>query len=253
MEPAVGEIIVSNDANSPDAEELAAWLETISMSDEQRAMVHIHTTNLKHGSLRNKIRALTLVARREWVALIDSDNLVGGAYFEPLLRLWAARWGSIPPPAAANSFIFAPEVLELSPCPSVFSPASSSRYLNFTSMRLDIGDVSRVTWLAASRHKWASTYLNTCNYVVHAPTAIRAWRALSLDLELEPFGMDTLTLNRAAVSFGLTISSVPGSTYRHGVLCSSLWGDTQAASEAYYNKFDWTLDGVSDAIEDSGE
>lgn len=78
------------------------------MSSEQRRKVRVFPTSIKHGALRNKVRAVQL-AQLPWVALLDSDNLAGDDYFTPLMMLWQTRYGigSLPPPDLAGQLIFA--------------------------------------------------------------------------------------------------------------------------------------------------
>ena len=236
FEPLISEIVVVDDAFSRDAEQISLWLEASNFSATQKAKITIHSSDKKRGALKNKIRAISL-CKGEWVALIDSDNFIDKHYLNPLVHYWQFLNPLNIPPTTAKTFIFAPELLRMA---TNFS-SETIQYFNFTSVRLEVGDINSKTWDTIRYHKWANAFLNTGNYVVHAPTILNVWHSLAQDDLLEPFGMDVLVMNKVAVQAGMTITTIPNSMYCHTIGHSSLWSDTESASLEFLKNFNWNL------------
>ena len=97
--PLVGDIVISDDYGSNDADALRAWLPTSGLSPADQSRVHIYSnTSTRLLGLRNKVRALGY-AGCDWAALVDSDNYASPEhYWGPLAAYWNTTYGSAPPP-----------------------------------------------------------------------------------------------------------------------------------------------------------
>lgn len=97
--PIVREVIVCNDFNSPDYDDLLAWLPGSGLSPEDQARMRlVGDTGARLGGFRNKVRCLGL-ARFAWAAILDSDNFASPEhYWAPLASHWKSVYGAAPPP-----------------------------------------------------------------------------------------------------------------------------------------------------------
>jgi hypothetical protein len=229
-QPLVGEVVIAVDANTNDANVLREWLAspTSGLSKAMANKVRVFPTSFKHGALRNKVRAIQL-ASHDWVALIDSDNIVGNDYFSALSAYWLVHYGSAAPPptgTSAASHVFCPETLR-------------GTSIDYTSFRREVGAVDISTWQAAHTHPHGHSFMNTGNYVLHK-SVLRAWEPLAAE-DIEPFGMDVLVMNKRLVEMGYSLHTVEGMAYKHVVHTANLWTLTAKDSIDFLRNFSWAL------------
>ncbi len=229
-QPLVGEVVVAVDgADGDDANTLREWLNSPAsgLSRAAARRVRVYPTSIRHGALRNKVRAVQL-ASLDWVALVDADNIVGDGFFGAAVAHWASRYNASAPPTLLATFkeVLLPERLV-------------STALDYSSLRRVVGDVNARSWDALRTHKLASALLNTGNYIVHK-TALSAWEPLARE-GIEPFGMDVLVMNKRLVEAGFSLAVVEGMSYYHYTHPGSLWASTEEASMKFLREFKWEL------------
>jgi hypothetical protein len=154
---------------------------------------------------RNKHKAVS-ECKSEWVALIDSDNIIGATFFGPILMN-----------TLVNETIY---------CPEIGFPAL--HYEKFANV--SIGFVDAVGLIGDPKY---DMLVNTMNYMFHRETWLKALDE-PIKSDYEPISADSAWINYNCMKAGMTLKVVRGSVYRHTVHDQSTYLLNQAAGIAQY-------------------
>lgn len=168
---------------------------------------HLHRNSKNLFMLKNKIQAMR-ASRSEYVALIDSDNIIDCDYVNPVLnKEW--RTDVVFQPSHLDCFDFE-EFAGLD-----ITAANARDYLGIPMFRVMI---------------------NACNHFAHRDSWLRAVEVW----DFEPGVHDSLFINYSLLKAGMTIRVVPGMRYKHAVHDQSTYklfcGKMADMSECLYSK-----------------
>jgi len=192
----------------------------IATQSYKKVKIFVSDTNL--FVLKNKIKAVTL-CNTDWVALIDSDNVVSGQYFGPWLK--------------------EPHIANVIYCPEIGIPALN--YYQFAG--LDITYNSLKGRLSNNDSPQFNVLMNTGNYIVHRESWLNALHDKDLH---NPAAADVFYTNFYCLMHGMVLRVVKGMTYHHTVHKGSTYLQTVKESETEVNRLKKLIEGEN---ENSGD
>jgi hypothetical protein len=143
---------------------------------------------------RNKVNAVKN-CKCDWVALIDSDNIIGATFLGPILN-------SI----TSEKIMYAPEI----GFPSLHYEKYANKSIGFVEATKLIGDPTY------------DMLINTMNYMVHKDTWLLALEEV-IESEYEPVSADSAWINYNCMKAGMTLMVVRGCTYKHTIHSQSTY------------------------------
>lgn len=164
---------------------------------------------------RNKIKAVTLCSS-EWVALIDSDNIIGAVYLGPILN----------------------KILDKK---VIYSPECGFPALNYQKFTgKDIGIREAISLIG---DKEFDMLINTMNYVFHRKTWLSAL-CETINQDYDPVTADSAWINYNCMKNGIVLRVVKGSTYKHTVHKQSTYILYQKEGSDNYSKICQMMKGL---------
>ncbi len=217
--PFIHEIVISVDKSSPED------VKKIQTATKAYKKVKIFVSDTKLFVLKNKMKAVSL-CNTDWVALIDSDNVVSGQYF--------------------GSWLKEPHIKDMIYCPE--RGISVLDYSDFVNVTLGLGVIA---YNFATRSKDVtdnlSMLLNTGNYILHRETWLRS---LQTEENHDPAAADVYYANYHCLLSGMVLRVVKGMTYHHTVHRGSTYLQTAKESETEVNRLKKLIEGDN---ENSGD
>ncbi len=137
---------------------------------------------------RNKHRAVS-ECTSEWVALIDSDNVIGATYFGPVILN-----------TLVNNLIY---------CPEIGFP--SLHYEEFSNKTIGFRDA--VDLIGNPKY---DMLINTMNYLLHRESWLNALSGV-IKSDYEPISADSAWINYNCMKAGMALRVVRGCVYQHTV------------------------------------
>ena len=199
----VHEVVITDDCNGTDVDALLPLLQSVPSLGHNllKRKLRLVRNPTRLYVFRNKVASVAAVARSEWVAVVDSDNVMGDSYFDTLARHWSTVYDNKPDTRTIYS-------------PATWASASSraqQRTTDSTPLRIDADAFPR----ACSNE---AVLLNAGNQVVHRRTALAAWRNVASSAyghEAGKEGHESVLLNALMLSAGARLEVVPGMQYTH--------------------------------------
>lgn len=177
---------IHNTGKMPFVKEVVVTLEPGSTFNVQNGKVRRYQNDKRLYVMRNKYEAV-LRCKSDWVALIDSDNIVDYVYFDVLTHL-------------------NPDVIY---CPEMGLPRLI--YSDFVGK-----DICRETFVDLSEINGFDTLLNTMNYVFNRERWLKAVKP-AIDNSWEPLSADSIWINYHCLKAGMVLRVIEGMIYRHTV------------------------------------
>ena len=183
--------------------------------------LRLHTNAQRLGMYANK-RKCVEVSPTDWVAVLDSDNIVPDVFFETLFDTWKDEGADVHTVYAASEII------------RVFlkTGESEERTRHFAGMR-----VTKSNWNQVLRMKAWNFLLNDGNWVGHR-SVLEAWPLISED---QVRATDSIRIVKNLVERGWTYAILPGMRYIHTVHDDSEWIKTEAESTRLLSTTDWRI------------
>lgn len=214
--PFIHEIVISVDKSS------AVDVRRIKIATQSYKKVKIFVSDTKLFVLKNKMKAVSL-CNTDWVALIDSDNVVSGQYFGPWLKI--------------------PHIPSVIYCPEAALP--TFKFNQF--IGLDITYNSLKDRLSNNDSAKFNVLMNTGNYIVHR----ESWLNALHDKEVhDPAAADVFYANYHCMMAGMVLRVVKDMVYRHTVHKGSTYLQTVKESVIEANRIKKLIEGEN---ENSGD
>lgn len=177
----ITEIVISDDASQIDLYNTICWqFKTVSK-------IKLYRNETTFDCYLNKRKAIEL-AKNEWVALLDSDNIFNREYIDRLENLIVAGLNDR----------------------TIYQPSFAKPHFNFAHLQgvnLNRGNISK--WIDVGN---TSTMLNAMNYFVNRSEYLRVF-----DSSIDPVTSDSIYQNYNWLKSGNSIYIVPGLEYEHRV------------------------------------
>lgn len=170
--------------------------------------VHVHLNKERLFVFRNKIEAVKKCTQ-EWVALIDSDNIINLNYLHQ---------------------VFDREHLSKD---TIYQPAIGFPKLNYTEFCGDDIGLKKATSLLEDKN--FIMLFNTMNYVFHKETWLAALEEAIKD-DYDPLTADAAYINYHCLKKGMVLRVVPNMTYIHTIHDSKASKDVQSTFVLYYKE-----------------
>lgn len=154
---------------------------------------------------RNKYKAVS-ECKSDWVALIDSDNIIGATYFGPIIMN-----------TLVNNLIY---------CPEIGFP--SLHYEEFANKTIGFHDA--VELIGNPKYDMLT---NTMNYMFHRETWINSLSD-AIKSDYEPVSADSAWINYNCMKYGMALRIVRGCVYRHTIHDQSTYLLNQREGVAQY-------------------
>lgn len=138
---------------------------------------------------RNKVKAVES-CRSEWVALIDSDNIIGATFLGPILNR---------SPLSENVLY----------CPEIGFPAL--HYEEFS--HYDVSLKEAVDLIGKPSY---DMLINTMNYVLHRDSWLSALKS-AIESNYDPISADSAWINYNCMKAGMLLRVIRGCCYKHTV------------------------------------
>jgi hypothetical protein len=183
--------------------------------------VVIHENDQRLFVFRNKIRAVSL-CKSDWVALIDSDNVIGSIYLGPILRK-AINNG------LSESTVYCPEI--------GFTKLFYTKFVG-----IDINLYEATNLIGDPQY---DMLINTMNYVFHRETWLNALSD-AISSNYEPMTADSAWINFNCMKNGMILNVLKGSTYKHTVHNQSTYALFPQDGATEYAKICATMKGLLD-------
>lgn len=184
--------------------------------------VKVYQNDKRLFVFRNKINAVQK-CNCQHVALLDSDNTVGAAYFGRIIRK--------------------PYSKHVIYCPEYGYPKLN--YQEFTGEDINLN--AAVDYLG---NKNFDMLINTMNYVFHRETWLNALSE-AIGSDYEPLTADSAYMNYHCLKNGMVLRVVHGMTYRHTVHDQSTYRLYRKEGKQEYSKLIKLMKGEKDEISDS--
>ena len=161
----VHEVVITDDCNGTDVDALLPRQSVPSLGHNLlKRKLRLVRNPTRLYVFRNKVASVAAVAS-EWVAVVDSDSVMGDSYFDTLARHWSTVYDNSPTRTIYSPATWAPHPLAPSSAPPTArrctsTPTPSPRACSSEAVLLNAGNqiVHRRTALAAWRNVASSAY-----------------------------------------------------------------------------------------------
>lgn len=195
-DPRVAEMVIQDDASS--IEDFQALVEMLRRHTDVSFDIHVEHNITNLFVFQNKIKAVRRCSEDvDWVALIDSDNVIDSSYLDAWERATDPRTDWI----------------------DVFLPVVGRPALDYRAYAGSTIDEHSVSALVDRPH--FETLLNTMNFVVARGVFLAAMR--DSPHGYEPFTADSIWINYLLLKHGATLYVTPGMEYEHTRHEGSTW------------------------------